>query len=152
MSTIAAISTAPGIGGIGIIRLSGEDTFKIIEKIFIPKNKNKEIKGYTFKYGHIINPKTNEILDEVLVSYFINPNSYTTENMCEINSHGGNIVMENILEVCLEQLNELNEPTITARTVTEIMKKTNRGLIPVKEALRKTNGNIEEAIEILKGN
>ena len=51
-----------------------------------------------------------------------------------------------------EQLNELNEPTITARTVTEIMKKTNRGLIPVKEALRKTNGNIEEAIEILKGN
>lgn len=110
MSTIAAISTAPGIGGIGIIRLSGEDTFKIIEKIFIPKNKNKEIKGYTFKYGHIINPKTNEILDEVLVSYFIKPNSYTTENMCEINSHGGNIVMENILEVCLENGAELAEP------------------------------------------
>lgn len=110
MSTIAAISTAPGIGGIGIIRLSGEDTFKIIEKIFVPKNKNKEIKGYTFKYGNIVNPKTNEILDEVLVSYFIKPHSYTTENMCEINSHGGNIVMENILEVCLENGAELAEP------------------------------------------
>ena len=110
MSTIAAISTAPGIGGIGIIRLSGENTFDIIEKIFIPKNKNKEIKGYTFKYGHIINPKTKEIIDEVLVSYFIKPKSYTTENMCEINSHGGNIVMENILELCLENGAELAEP------------------------------------------
>lgn len=110
MSTIAAISTAPGIGGIGIIRLSGEDTFKIIKKIFIPKNKNKEIKGYTFKYGHIINPKTNEILDEVLVSYFIKPNSYTTENMCEINTHGGNIVVRKILELCLKNGAEMAEP------------------------------------------
>ena len=110
MSTIAAISTAPGVGGIGIIRLSGEKAFNIIEKIFIPKNKNKEIKGYTFKYGNIINPKTNEVLDEVLVSYFIKPHSYTMENMCEINSHGGNIVMQNILEVCLENGAELAEP------------------------------------------
>lgn len=61
-------------------------------------------------------------------------------------------INKDILEVCLEQLNELNEPTITAHTVTKIMKETDRGLIPVKEALRKTNGNIEEAIEILKGN
>ena len=110
MRTIAAISTAPGVGGIGIIRLSGEKAFNIIEKIFIPKNKNKEIKGYTFKYGNIINPKTNEVLDEVLVSYFIKPHSYTMENMCEINSHGGNIVMQNILEVCLENGAELAEP------------------------------------------
>ncbi len=110
MSTIAAISTAPGVGGIGIIRLSGEETFNIIEKIFVPKNKSKEIKGYTIKYGNIINPKTNEILDEVLVSYFIKPHSYTMENMCEINSHGGNIVMQNILEVCLANGAELAEP------------------------------------------
>lgn len=110
MSTIAAISTAPGVGGIGIIRLSGEEAFNIIEKIFVPKNKSKEIKGYTIKYGNIINPKTNEILDEVLVSYFIKPHSYTMENMCEINSHGGNIVMQNILEVCLANGAELAEP------------------------------------------
>ena len=99
-------SYSTDINNIPKIKFSNKENFKI----FIPKNKNKEIKGYTFKYGHIINPKTNEILDEVLVSYFIKPNSYTTENMCEINSHGGNIVMENILEVCLENGAELAEP------------------------------------------
>ena len=56
MSTIASISTAPGIGGIGIIRMSGEKTFEILEKIFKPKNNQKieDIKGYTMKYGHTI--------------------------------------------------------------------------------------------------
>lgn len=93
----------------GIIRLSGEETFKIIEKIFVPKNKNTKIKGYNMKYGNIINPKNGEIIDEVLVSYFIKPRSYTTENMCEINSHGGTIVMENILQICLENGAELAE-------------------------------------------
>ena len=93
----------------GIIRLSGEETFKIIEKIFVPKNKNTKIKGYYMKYGNIINPKNGEIIDEVLVSYFIKPRSYTTEDMCEINSHGGTIVMENILQICLENGAELAE-------------------------------------------
>ena len=93
----------------GIIRLSGEETFKIIEKIFVPKNKNTKIKGYNMKYGNIINPKNGEIIDEVLVSYFIKPRSYTTEDMCEINSHGGTIVMENILQICLENGAELAE-------------------------------------------
>ena len=110
MSTIAAISTANGNSGIGIIRLSGENCFKIIEKIFYPKSKNTEIKGYTIKYGNIVNPKNNQIIDEVLVSYFIAPKSYTTENMCEINSHGGNIVVRQILEICLENGAVLAEP------------------------------------------
>lgn len=112
MSTIAAISTAPGTGGIGIIRISGEECFKILDKIFIQKNKQniEEIKGYTMKYGKIINPKTNETIDEVLVSYFKSPNSYTKENMCEINSHGGIIVMREILELCLENGAEMAEP------------------------------------------
>ena len=79
MNTIAAISTAPGIGGIGIIRMSGEDCFKVLEKIFKPKS-DSEIKGYTIKYGNILT-LTGEIVDEVLVSYFKAPKSYTTENM-----------------------------------------------------------------------
>ena len=108
--TIAAISTASGNGGIGIIRLSGRQTFNIIDKIFIPKNKSKEIKGYTIKYGNIINPDNNEIIDEVLVSYFVAPKSYTTENMCEINSHGGAVVERRILELCLQNGAELAEP------------------------------------------
>ena len=110
MSTIASISTAPGIGGIGIIRMSGEKTFEILEKIFKPKTEQKieDIKGYTIKYGHIIENK--EIIDEVLVSYFKAPRSYTKENMCEINSHGGNIVVKKILEMCLKNGAELAEP------------------------------------------
>lgn len=112
MSTIAAISTAPGIGGIGIVRMSGKNCFEILEKIFKAKNPEKieSIKGYTIKYGNIIDPKTNKNIDEVLVSYFKEPKSYTTENMCEISSHGGIIVVKKILEVCLENGAKLAEP------------------------------------------
>ena len=110
MSTIVSISTAPGIGGIGIIRMSGEKSFEILEKIFKPKTfqEIEDIKGYTIKYGHIV--ENNEIIDEVLVSYFKAPRSYTTENMCEINSHGGNVVVKKILEICLKNGAELAEP------------------------------------------
>lgn len=109
MSTIVAISTSPGIGGIGIIRMSGKDSFNILNKIFKPK-KNSEIKGYTMKYGNILDSENNKIIDEVLVSYFIAPKSYTTENMCEINSHGGLIVMKEILDLCLKNGATLAEP------------------------------------------
>ena len=108
--TIAAISTASGNGGIGIIRLSGRQTFEIIKKIFLQKNKNNSIKGYTIKYGYIVNPTNNEVIDEVLVSYFVSPKSYTTEDMCEINSHGGMIVEKRILELCLQNGADLAEP------------------------------------------
>ena len=108
MSTIVAISTPAGSGGIGIVRMSGEDTFKIIQKIFKPK-KQGEIKGYSIKYGNIIDEKGN-IIDEVLVSYFIAPKSYTTENMCEINSHGNQIILKRILEICIKNGAILAEP------------------------------------------
>ena len=110
MSTIASISTAPGVGGIGIIRMSGENTFKVLDKIFAPKNPEKieKIQGYTIKYGHIIDGE--KIIDEVLVSYFKAPKSYTTEDMCEINSHGGIVVMRKILDLCLKNGADLAEP------------------------------------------
>lgn len=109
MSTIVAISTAPGIGGIGIIRMSGKDSFNILNKIFLPKNDSK-IEGYKIKYGKIVEPETKNIVDEVLVSYFVAPKSYTTEDMCEINSHGGLAVVRRILELCLENGAKLAEP------------------------------------------
>ena len=110
MSTIASISTAPGIGGIGIIRMSGEKSFEVLDKIFVAKNKQNidEIKGYTIKYGNIV--EEGHIIDEVLVSYFKAPRSYTTENMCEINSHGGTVIVRKILELCLKNGAELAEP------------------------------------------
>ena len=107
MSTIVAISTAPGIGGIGIIRMSGEKSFEILNKIFVTND--KPIAGYTMKYGKIVDEK-NVIIDEVLVSYFVAPNSYTRENVCEINSHGGMVVMKKILELCLKNGAILAEP------------------------------------------
>ena len=82
--------------------MSGKECFEILDKIFEAKNPQKieEIKGYTMKYGNIV--ENGQIIDEVLVSYFKEPKSYTTENMCEINSHGGNIVVKKILELCLK--------------------------------------------------
>ena len=111
MDAIAAISTATGIGGIGIIRLSGKDTFQVLDRIFMPKKKQKieEIKGYTIKYGTIVDEE-NQVIDEVLVSYFKAPKSYTTEDMCEINSHGGMVVMKKILELILKNGAKLAEP------------------------------------------
>lgn len=109
MSTIVAISTAPGNGGIGIVRMSGDNSFKIIKKIFKPVQKMDDIKGYSIKYGNIVDENDN-IIDEVLVSFFVKPKSYTTENMCEINSHGNNIVLKKILEICIQNGAELAEP------------------------------------------
>ena len=112
MSEIVAISTAPGIGGIGIVRMSGDKCFEILDKIFVQKNCQSidEINGYTIKYGKIIEPDSNKVVDEVLVSYFKAPKSYTTENMCEISSHGGIVVLRKILELCLKNGAELAKP------------------------------------------
>lgn len=90
--------------------MSGRDCFNILEKIFEAKNKEniKNIKGYTIKYGHII--ENGKIIDEVLVSFFKAPKSYTTEDMCEINTHGGIIILRKILEMCLKNGAKLAEP------------------------------------------
>ena len=90
--------------------MSGENCFEILNKIFIPKKQEaiEEIKGYRMKYGHIMENDT--VIDEVLVSYFKAPKSYTAENMCEINSHGGNIIVKKILELCLKNGAILAEP------------------------------------------
>ena len=90
--------------------MSGKECFHVLDKIFVPKHKEKleNIKGYTMKYGNIM--EKDEVVDEVLVSYFKEPKSYTTENMCEINTHGGNLIVRKILELCLKNGAELAEP------------------------------------------
>ena len=90
--------------------MSGEKCFEVLNKIFKPKKQEsvENIKGYTIKYGHIV--ENDEIIDEVLVSYFKAPKSYTTENMCEINTHGGNVVIRKILDLCLKNGANLAEP------------------------------------------
>ena len=108
MSTIAAISTPIGQGGIGIIRLSGENSLKIVQNLIRYKNKKEVFKSYTIKYGHIYDKE--ELVDEVLVSYFKAPNSYTGEDVCEINCHGGILVVKRILDLVLKNGAELAEP------------------------------------------
>ena len=108
MDTIVAISTAIGNSGIGIIRMSGEESFEIIKKIFKTKKKEVNIKPNTINYGYIVD--RDEIIDEVLVSFFKSPKSFTTENMCEINSHGGITIMNKILEICIKNGARLAEP------------------------------------------
>ena len=110
METIAAISTAPGLGGIGIIRITGDKAFEILLKIF--KNtkvkKIEDILPNTIIYGKIYDD--SRMVDEVLVSFFKSPNSYTKEDLVEINTHGGSIVMKEILNLVLKKGAMLAEP------------------------------------------
>ena len=108
MKTIAAISTPIGHGGIGIVRVSGDDALKIIEKFFVPKNKGK-FKPYTLKFGNIIDEQGN-VLDQVLISYFKAPKTYTGEDICEVNCHGGLIVTKQILDLLLRNGASMAEP------------------------------------------
>ena len=105
--TIVAISTTTGVGAISIVRLSGKDAISIVNKSFKGKNLTKQ-KSHTITYGHIINNK--EVIDEVLVSIMKAPKSYTTEDVVEINCHGGIISTNKILEIMLENGARLAEP------------------------------------------
>lgn len=110
--TISAIATARGESGISIIRISGNDALKIGCSIFRGKNNRKldDIKPYTMRYGHIIDVKTDEIIDEVLVSYMKAPRSYTAEDTIEINCHGGNAATNRVLEEVIRNGARLAEP------------------------------------------
>ncbi len=101
--TIAAISTATGEAGIGIVRMSGEDSVEIAEKVFRHiGNKNlTEIKNRMMSYGHIID-ENGKVIDEVLIVKMMAPNTYTRENMVEIYTHGGIISVRRVLNLLLD--------------------------------------------------
>lgn len=110
--TIAAISTAPGEAGIGIIRLSGKNSVNVVDKVFKSKRYNSLIdcESRKLNYGHIIDPKNGKKIDEVLVVYMKSPNTYTKEDVVEINCHGGIIPVKRILELVLENGARMAEP------------------------------------------
>ena len=108
METIAAISTPPGVGGIGIIRISGDNALNVAKRIFKAKNKS-EIKPFTIRFGYVVDENQNA-LDQVLVSYFKSPKSYTGEDVIEINCHGGNVSTREILELVLKNGARLAKP------------------------------------------
>jgi len=98
--TIAAVSTPPGIGGISVIRISGVDCTKILEKIFKSNLSAKEMQSHHIYYGKIFDD--NSLIDEVLVSVFKKPNSFTGEDVLEISCHGGSFVTQRVLQTILK--------------------------------------------------
>lgn len=107
--TITAISTPLGEGAISIIRLSGTEALDIISKVFKGKNL-KKVTSHTINYGHIFDPKRNELIDEVMVSIMLAPKTFTRETIVEINSHGGIAVTNDILQLLIRQGARLAEP------------------------------------------
>ena len=98
--TIAAISTPRGEGGIGIIRISGDKSFEILDKIFNTKNPNRDLGFYKFNYGFIHD--NGKIIDEVMAVRMKAPKTYTCEDVVEINCHGGHLISEKVLELVLK--------------------------------------------------
>ncbi|MGC8938652.1 MAG: tRNA uridine-5-carboxymethylaminomethyl(34) synthesis GTPase MnmE, partial [Thermodesulfovibrio sp.] len=110
--TIAAISTPLGEGGIGIIRISGKEAISIANRIFqSSKGVNLlVVKTHTIHYGFIIDPETGQKIDEVLVTVMRAPNTYTREDVVEINCHGGYVTLKRILDLVISQGARLAEP------------------------------------------
>ncbi len=100
-ATIAAISTPPGAGGIGIIRISGSRARQILENLFQPKDQTCSFASHRLYYGHIRHPQEGKILDEVLTVYMAAPHTYTREDVVEMHCHGSFLVLQNILELIL---------------------------------------------------
>ena len=103
--TIIAPATAPGIGAIAVIRISGKDTFKIVDAIFSSKGKKKgslaELPSHTIHFGWIKDGE--QVIDEVLVSVFKNPNSYTGEDVVEISCHGSGFIQRQIVQLIIRK-------------------------------------------------
>jgi tRNA modification GTPase len=109
--TIAAISTKPGEAAIGIVKISGEKSIEIADRIFKSEKNRKisDMKTYNMVYGSIIDNKEN-VVDAVIVTLMKKPKSYTREDVVEINCHGGLIATEKVLELCMENGARIAEP------------------------------------------
>ncbi len=156
--TIAAISTPLGEGGIGIVRISGKDSIKIVEKIFKGEKPLSQLPSHRVNYGEIVDSNTGEVIDEVLLTIFLGPKSYTSEDLIEISCHGGQLVLTRVLEQALRcgaRLAEPGEFTLRAflngridlsqaEAVAEVIRaKTDLGL---KMALRHLKGDLSKKI------
>lgn len=109
-TTIAAISTPPGAGGIGIIRISGPQALTLMKKIFQPADSRCTFSSHCLYYGIVIDPRNARQLDEVLAVYMRAPRTYTREEIVEIHCHGGYLVLQSVLELILACGAELAQP------------------------------------------
>ncbi|KIL42885.1 tRNA modification GTPase [Jeotgalibacillus alimentarius] len=109
--TIAAISTPMGEGAIAIVRLSGDEAFKIADRVYRSGGKQlQSVPSHTIHYGHIVDPKTDETIEEVMVSVMKGPKTFTREDVVEINCHGGVVSVNRVLQLLLREGARLAEP------------------------------------------
>jgi tRNA modification GTPase len=167
--TIAAISTPIGEGGIGIVRMSGPEALATLQKIFVRgkdtnlKPETCNLQPYRLHYGHIVDPETAEVIDEVLVSYMKAPRTYTRQDIAEINCHGGIAPLRRTLELCLRQGARLASPgeftlrafingridLAQAEAVLDIVRaKTEAGL---RVAVGQLEGRLSDQVRALRG-
>ena len=159
--TIAAISSPPGEGAISIVRMSGEEAVAIAQKVFSGKDLT-QAKSHTINYGHIVDPKTHEEIDEVMVSLMLAPKTFTREDVVEINCHGGIVATNRILQLLLVNGARLAEPgeftkraflhgridLTQAESVMDLIRaKTDRSM---KIALNQLDGNLSHLIDSLR--
>jgi len=162
--TIVAISTPLGESGIGVVRMSGPETLAIGDKIFLNGKKNtSQFPTHTLHHGYIIDPRSGEKIDEVMLALMKAPRSFTKEDMLEINCHGGIVPLRRVLEVALREGARLAEPgeftkraflngridLAQAEAVVDIIKaKTTLGL---KVALHQLGGVLSSRVKTLRG-
>lgn len=108
--TITSISTPMGEGAIGIVRLSGPEAVEIGDKLYKGKKKLKDVPSHTINYGHIIDPETDEVVEEVMISVLHAPKTFTREDIIEINCHGGILTINRILELTMTHGARMAEP------------------------------------------
>lgn len=162
--TIAAIATAASNSGIGIIRISGSDAIKIASQIYRSRNNKlrfSDVKSHTIHYGYIYDG--DELVDEVMVAVMHAPNTYTRENVVEIDCHGGILVMNRILEVVLKNGCRLAEPgeftkraflngridLSRAEAVMDIIHSQNE--FALKSSVRQLGGAVSDKVRSLRG-
>ncbi|AXF56496.1 tRNA uridine-5-carboxymethylaminomethyl(34) synthesis GTPase MnmE [Salicibibacter kimchii] len=110
LDTIAAISTPPGEGAIAIIRISGEASLPIADRMYRGKQKLRDVDSHTIHYGHLVQPATNDTVEEVMVTVLRAPKTFTREDIIEINVHGGVVSADRVLQLVLTEGARLAEP------------------------------------------
>ncbi|HDY9539876.1 TPA: tRNA uridine-5-carboxymethylaminomethyl(34) synthesis GTPase MnmE [Staphylococcus argenteus] len=110
LDTITSISTPMGEGAIGIVRLSGPQAVEIADKLYKGKHLLKDVPSHTINYGHIIDPDTKEVVEEVMVSVLRAPKTFTREDIIEINCHGGILTINRVLELTMTHGARIAEP------------------------------------------
>ncbi|PHK50144.1 tRNA uridine-5-carboxymethylaminomethyl(34) synthesis GTPase MnmE [Staphylococcus edaphicus] len=110
LDTITSISTPMGEGAIGIVRLSGVEAVNIADKLYKGKEKLEDVPSHTINYGHIIDPESNEVVEEVMVSVLRAPKTFTREDIVEINCHGGILTINRILELTMTHGARMADP------------------------------------------